>query len=212
MTARPRTIIKICGLTHEEHVLATAEAGADLVGFVLWPSSVRALTRDRAIELAALAHARGLETVALVVDPSAADLADLHGFDRVQCHGRESCAVLASARVPSIKGFAFDAVALRAWDACTHAAWLLVDGSSGGGGAGFEHAALAALIRGVTKPVLLAGGLTPTNVATALRAVRTFGVDVSSGVERIRGVKDPELITAFCSAVRDADASITSPA
>jgi phosphoribosylanthranilate isomerase len=64
---------------------------------------------------------------------------------------------------------------------------------------------LVPFVRDLSKPVLLAGGLTPENVGDAIRIVRPYGVDVSSGVERERGIKDPDLIEAFCEAVRDAD-------
>lgn len=199
--------IKICGITHEEHLHAAAEAGADLVGLVLWPGSARALSRERAESLAALARTLRLESVALVVDAPEAELRGLDTFDRVQCHGAEPCAALASIAKPTIRGFPFTPEALRTWDDCRHVTWLLVDSARGGSGASFDHAAVAPHVAALRKPLLLAGGLTPDNVAGAIERVRPFGVDVSSGVERRRGAKDPELIRAFCAAARGASAS-----
>jgi phosphoribosylanthranilate isomerase len=87
---------------------------------------------------------------------------------------------------------------------------ILVDGSWGGEGEAFEWAKLQNLTVVPEKPIILAGGLTPENVGEAIRTVRPFAVDVSSGVERERGVKDHGLIRAFCAAVQEADASLGS--
>jgi phosphoribosylanthranilate isomerase len=199
-----RLRIKICGVTREEHIDAAAESDADLVGLVLADGSPRRLSLDRATALAAHARSRGLESVALVVDADATLVAALSAFERVQFHGTEPCAALAASPRPTIRGFAFAPAALAAWDACPHVQWLLVDGPAGGGGRAFDHAALAALRPTVRKPILIAGGLAPQTVAAAIAATRPFGVDVSSGVERTRGEKDPELIRAFCRAAREA--------
>ena len=86
-----------------------------------------------------------------------------------------------------------------------HVEILLIDGSSGGRGEVFRHEELAALMPQIDKPVVLAGGLTPQNVGAAIRAVRPFAVDVSSGVETSAGVKDADLMRAFCEAVGGAD-------
>ncbi len=199
--------IKICGVTHEEHVFAAAENGADFVGLVLWPQSPRAVTIDRAQTLADVARLRGLEVVVLLVDPNNSTLAACSFADRVQCHGSEDCEFLGGITRPTIKGFPFDVGSLHAWDACPHVGALLVDGPRGGGGESFCHADLAPHIGRLTKPLFLAGGLRPSTVAAAMAAVRPFAVDVSSGVERTRGIKDPELIRAFCRAVRESDVS-----
>ena len=104
-----------------------------------------------------------------------------------------------------IKGFHFDPDELMRWNDCPHIDILLVDGSAGGLGEGFDHEALAALMPKITKPVIVAGGLRSDNVAQAIRAVRPFAVDVSSGVESAPGVKDPELVRQFCAAVAAVD-------
>lgn len=200
-----RTSIKICGLSRASEVVVAAESGADLVGFVLAPRSPRAIPLEEALALAEVARGLGVASVALVVDPGPERLAALAAFDRVQFHGDERCEALASSPRPTIRGFAYSAEALRRWEACGHADWLLVDGASGGGGRGFDHTEIAALRPSVSKPILLAGGLDAENVALAITRVRPFGVDVSSGVEAERGRKDPERIRRFCAAVREAD-------
>ena len=207
-TTAHRTRIKICGVTEPEHVAAVAEAGADLIGFVLHPRSPRALSLDRAMLLAEAAGARGLERVALVVD-AGPDLlraiAEAGLFDRLQYHGSERCDHLLATALPAIKGFPFSSEALASWNACPNAAWILVDGARGGGGEAFDHRVLQPLTPTISKPWLLAGGLTAATVGEAIRTLRPWGVDVSSGVERARGIKDPERIAAFCEAVRAAD-------
>ncbi|TVS08458.1 MAG: N-(5'-phosphoribosyl)anthranilate isomerase, partial [Phycisphaerales bacterium] len=97
---------------------------------------------------------------------------------------------------------------LQRWEEVDEVDTILVDGSAGGEGVAFDWSLLNAAIErtGVRKPIVLAGGLTPENVGGAIRAVRPWAVDVSSGVERERGVKDTGLIEAFCRAVREADA------
>ncbi len=209
-----RLRIKICGVTEPDHVAAVAESGADLIGFVFHPPSPRAVTLERAALLAEAAGARGLERVALVVDPEPSLLRAIAAtgqFDRVQFHGGESARAIGAARTsagldrPTIKGFRFSPTALSAWNASDAVDWLLLDGPSGGGGEPFDHRTLQPLVATITKPWLLAGGLTPESVGEAIDRLRPWGVDVSSGVERQRGVKDPERIAAFCRAARAAE-------
>ena len=195
-------LIKICGVTHEEHIAAASEEGANLVGVVLWPGSPRHVPRDRALQLANVARSRRLESVALVVDSDPSLAADFVHFDRVQFHGRQVCADLAGCPRPTIRGFAFSPETLRTWLDCPHAEWLIVDSPRGGSGEPFPYETLLALRDAITKPWLLAGGLTPETVASAITRVQPGGVDVSSGVEQTRGVKDPERIRSFCRAVR----------
>jgi phosphoribosylanthranilate isomerase len=99
-----------------------------------------------------------------------------------------------------MRGFAFSPAAVRRWDACAAVDTLVVDGPRGGGGRGFDHAALAPMVPGLLARVLLAGGLAPGSVRAAIDAVRPWGVDVSSGVERERGTKDAGLVADFCLA------------
>jgi phosphoribosylanthranilate isomerase len=214
---RTLRILKICGVTHAEHVHAAAEHGATHVGCVLVERSPRALTLDHACGLAREAKERGLATVALVADADAALRATLgvvqrteRPFDLVQCHGEEregACALMAAeVGLPIIRGFAFSPAELRRWDHAPSIDMMLADGPRGGSGGGFDHAALAAILddetNPVRRPVVLAGGLDPRNVGAAISTVRPYGVDVSSGVERTRGVKDVRLIAAFLTAAR----------
>ena len=101
-----------------------------------------------------------------------------------------------------IKAIPFDADAVRAWDEHPDVEVLLVDGPSGGGGMRFDHAALAAILPELAKPVVIAGGLDPEIVGDVVRDLGPFGVDVSSGVESSRGVKDHDRIRAFVAAAR----------
>ncbi len=140
--------------------------------------------------------------------PSAA-----HRRSWCQLHGAvDQAALVELARTQRIvRGFPFEPGAVDRWDADPAVDALLIDGSPGGEGASFDHAALAAIMDRITKPVILAGGLTAENVGTAIRTVRPFAVDVSSGVESTPGQKDPELVHAFCAAVREADAATDGP-
>jgi len=198
-----RFLVKICGLLEPAHARVAIEAGADLVGVVLVPGSPRYATPERARAVRDAASGRAT-TVAVVADADAATLALAAGFDRVQFHGGESCDALAASPRPTIRAFPFTPAALAAWEACPHAAWLLADAPVAGGGAAFDHAALAAVRATARKPLLLAGGLDETNVAAAIRLVRPDGVDVSSGVEIRRGEKCPERIRRFVAAARAA--------
>lgn len=125
----------------------------------------------------------------------------------MQLHGNEAEPQIA--RIANnrhiIKGMRFDPAQVRRWDQVQHVNALLIDGPSGGGGEGFDHRALADMMRSISKPVILAGGLTTATVGEAIRTVGPYGVDVSSGVETSRGVKDSTMIREFCAAVREAD-------
>ena len=95
--------------------------------------------------------------------------------------------------------------ALMNWDAMDEVGAILIDGSAGGGGQSFEWKRLPPMLDDVSKPIFLAGGLNAGNVGDAIRMVRPYAVDVSSGVEVEKGEKDADLIEAFCRAVRAAD-------
>ena len=108
-----------------------------------------------------------------------------------------------------IKAVRFDpatiAAELERWGALDEVAAILIDGSAGGLGVAFDWSQLAPHLESCPKEIILAGGLTPDNVGSAIRACHPWAVDVSSGVERAKGAKDPALIEAFCDAVREAD-------
>lgn len=211
-----RTRIKICGIRSAEAAEAAIDAGADMVGVVRVAGSPRHV---EVAEARALIDAVGgrVETVALFKDCEPAvvrEEARAIGVDAVQWYGPVSAAELAPLAV--IKPIAFDpagiVASIRLWaaapgDGVGHVRAVLIDTPSalgGGSGETFDWAALRAALDEAqpTLPIILAGGLTPHNVAEAVRAVQPWAVDVSSGVERERGVKDTGLIRAFCEAVR----------
>src|SRR5690606_4982654 len=192
---------------------AAAEAGADAIGFVFARSSPRRLEPAEAARLMADLPPF-LVTVGLFVDPgldefvAAEEQCPTH---YTQFHGNEPEPLVRQCGPDIIKAVRFSAGTIEAdlakWGRIEEVAAVLVDGSAGGMGEAFDWAALRQPAAASPKPVILAGGLTPQNVGDAIRAARPWAVDVSSGVERERGVKDSALIRAFCAAVREADAA-----
>lgn len=217
MTPARHLLIKICGLSTAESLDWAIDAGADLVGLVHFPKSPRHVDLARAGALAN--HARGrARVVVLLVDPDDALIDKVMAEampDFLQLHGRESPARVAAIRArierPVIKAIgissAGDVGATAAYDG---AANLLIfdakpprDASRPGGlGVSFDWSLLERVP--AKTPFLLSGGLHPTNVAEAIARVRPFGVDVSSGVESMPGVKDAIKIAAFIGAARAA--------
>ncbi len=207
-----RTRIKVCGLRTPGDVEAAVEAGADAVGFVFAPSSPRCIEPEAAADLACLLPPM-VQAVGLFVDRPAKEviaIAQDASLDLVQLHGREDQRTVDAVREhwPVIRAVRFAPEAVDAWAMSADIDVLLVDGSDGGGAQTFDWSALAAQRESIRVPLMIAGGLTPGNVGEAIRLVRPFAVDVSSGVESERGVKDPALIRAFCAAVREADRSM----
>ena len=210
-----RTRIKICGIRDLDTALVAAEAGADALGFVFAPGSPRTIDPDAALEIAT--YLPPLVTkVALLVDPTPDQITWLgrrFPFDLLQLHGRESPETVARCRMacgaPIVKAirYAPDTFEseLACWGACGDIDALLIDGGAGGEGVSFDWSKAAGPLEAFSHPVVLAGGLHAANVADAIRAIGPFAVDVSSGVERARGAKDPALIEEFCRAVREAD-------
>lgn len=220
-----RTRIKICGVRTPDMAEAAAEAGADAIGLVFAPRSPRLIS---VAEARAIIAAVGpfIDTVGLFVEP-APTLREEAGslpLSMLQLHGEFNPADLEAVGPRRVlKPIAFEgaeafAEAVARWQAVRERdprlAGLVVDtpdpsGVGGGTGRPFDWSALRSGVEsaGATMPILLAGGLTPDNVAEAVRVVRPWAVDVSSGVERQRGEKDPARIRAFCEAVREADAS-----
>jgi len=208
----PRTRIKVCGIRDADAALAAAEAGADAVGFVFVRSSPRSIEPEAAFEIMS-ALPPMVSSVGVFMNHSLdafSDIEEICPTTLSQLHGNESETLVRQCGPGVIRGIRYDAATIAAelarWDALDEVDAILVDGSAGGEGTAFDWAGLAAALENVSKPIFLAGGLTPENVGEAIRAVRPYGVDVSSGVERERGVKDCALIGAFCEAVRRADA------
>jgi phosphoribosylanthranilate isomerase len=201
------TRIKICGIRSVETAEVAVEAGADAIGLIVGVTgSPRSIPLAQAVAIAK-ALPPSVMRVAVARNPEP-DLAERWPGLWVQLHGDEDEALVAhfAREKHVIRGLRFDEQQLLRWNACRHVELLLVDGSEGGRGKSFRHDDLVALMPQIVKPVVLAGGLTPENVGAAIRTVRPFAVDVSSGVESAPGVKDHDLIRRFCAAVAEADA------
>jgi phosphoribosylanthranilate isomerase len=205
-----RTRIKICGVRSLEIAQAAAAAGADAIGLVRVTASPRYVDAPTA-ESIARSLPPLLDAVTVVCDQRIeALLACSTGI--IQAHGREDEAYLSALRaslprVSIVRAIPFEARAVRQWAACPLIDAMLIEGAAPGRGIGFAHEELANVLSEITKPVILAGGLTAANVGEAIRAVRPHAVDVSSGVELSPGIKEPGLIHEFCAAVREADAA-----
>jgi phosphoribosylanthranilate isomerase len=213
--------IKICGLSTAESLDVALEEGADMVGFVFFPPSPRHLGFEPARRLGARVNGRA-QKVALSVDAGDAELAGLIDAlkpDLLQLHGKESpervAVVRARFRLPVMKALPIetraDLSSIRLY--ANVADRLLFDARApqeatrpGGLGKPFDWHLLEAVDAGV--PFMLSGGLDPDNVAEALRITRAPGVDVSSGVERAPGEKDPDKIRAFIRAARQGVAQV----
>ncbi|MCC6677413.1 MAG: phosphoribosylanthranilate isomerase [Phycisphaerales bacterium] len=206
-----RTRIKICGIRDVEAARAAVESGVDALGFMFVKSSPRYIVPESAWEILS-ALPPMVSTVGVFADAPVDQFCDIEEMcptNYVQLHGQEPESVVKRCGPNVIKGVRFDAATieeeLRRWEAVEEVEAVLVDGSAGGQGTAFDWTALAPLADRAQVPIILAGGLTAENVGEAIRAVRPFAVDVSSGVEREKGVKDADLIGAFCDAVREAD-------
>ncbi|MDP4992017.1 MAG: phosphoribosylanthranilate isomerase [Marivita lacus] len=211
----PGIRVKICGLTRPEDVIAVAEAGAAYSGFVFFPKSPRNLSIDAARALA-LDVPVGVAKVALVVNADDALLdaiTDAVPLDMLQLHGDEPPERVSEVRarygLPVMKAVGVaDAEDVAALDAYSEVAdQILVDAKPpkhadlpGGNGVSFDWRLIAA--RRWSVPWMLAGGLTPDNVAEAIALTGAKQVDVSSGVEAAPGVKDAVLIRDFVTATR----------
>jgi phosphoribosylanthranilate isomerase len=204
-----RTRIKICGITRTGDARAAADAGADAIGLVFYPPSPRYLSVERAVEIRDALPAF-VQTVALFVNPDAAQVAQVIGRVKpamLQFHGEENPQFCAQFGMPFVKACRVSAGVdlleyLRPFSSA--AAWLLDSHVEEYGGVGerFDWS-LAPVHR--ERPLILSGGLEAGNVADAIRRVRPWGVDVSSGVESAKGIKDAAKISAFIAEVRNAD-------
>lgn len=202
--------VKICGLSTPETVAAAVDAGADALGFVFAPGSARTVEPAWVRELVAEVPA-GIETVAVFRNQDIdVVLATAHaaGVGAIQLHGDESLADIDRVRSAGFATLrAFSAQDYAALDDAQRAAWagerILLDAVEPGAGQAFDPSVLAG--RSPEGFWLLAGGLTVDNVAALLHASGASGVDVSSGVESSRGVKDVGLIRSFIAEVRPAE-------
>ncbi|HVZ94085.1 MAG TPA: phosphoribosylanthranilate isomerase [Phycisphaerales bacterium] len=206
-----RTRIKICGIKDIETAMVAAECGADAIGLVFVKLSPRYVEPEQAWEIVTYLPPF-VTSVGLFVNakPDAIDeVREQCPFDQVQLHGDESEPVVRACGPRVIKAVKFDAATIEhellRWNNFREVDAVLVDGGSGGEGVALDWEALAKVREASSHPIILAGGLTPENVGEAIRIVEPWAVDVSSGVEKEKGVKDHALIAAFCDAVREAD-------
>jgi phosphoribosylanthranilate isomerase len=209
-----RTRIKICGLTREADVDTAVAAGADAIGLMLYPQSARFVTSERAAALARRLPPFVTPVLVLVnatPDAIAAGLAAVpHAL--LQFHGDETPADCDAPGRPYLRAVRM-APGLDLLDLAArfpHAAGLLLDAhveGYGGGGKVFDWSLIPG---GVPAPVVLSGGLNPASVTDGIARVRPWAVDVSSGVESAKGVKDAGLMRRFCEAVRQTDARLAA--
>lgn len=218
-----RTRIKICGVKDVKTAMAAVDAGADAIGLVFVEKSPRYVTISEATEIAS-ALPPFVEPVGLFVDAPADEIkrtASKVGLSTIQLHGHESISTLdelSGYHVIRAKAFDLDYIEdLRPWDKHPAVRALLLDtppssttGLTGGSGEPFDWNQLMRIPQPLfEKPIILAGGLNPDNVAYAMGSYfPIYAVDVSSGVESSRGVKDEKLIQKFCDAVRSRDYGI----
>jgi phosphoribosylanthranilate isomerase len=217
-----RTRIKICGITRVEDGVAAAHAGADAIGVVFWRGTPRCVDFARAREIA-LAVPPFVSVVGLFVDPTVDEVAAALAavpFDALQFHGDETPEFCRRFGRPYLKAIAVrEGLDLLEYAArFGDAAGLLFDAYRegdlpGGTGHAFDWSRLTPDVRAcLTRPLMLSGGLDPDNVGRAIRELRPWAVDVSSGVEERgpdgkprRGLKDHARIAAFVQGVRNAD-------
>ena len=199
MTPDP-IFIKICGMTRLTDALHAVDQGATALGFIFWPRSPRAVSLERAAEIVAELPS-SITTVGVFVNEPIDGIRAIvarTGINTVQLHGDEPPAYADALEWPLIRAVDADDVdeACAAWSGQTA---LLLDTIDpirrGGTGVPVDWARAAGVAR--TRKLVLAGGLTPENVASAIRAVRPYGVDVSSGVELAPGVKDFDKVARF---------------
>lgn len=188
-------LVKICGITNVEDALAAVEAGADALGLNFWPGSPRYVTPERARQILSVVPG-GVLKVGVLVEETAAPVA---GLDVLQWHGE-------GRRFPAGRWWRAVAAgeAIRETiETCPDAEAFLVDTPAGQARGGTGRTFDWSLAAGLEVKVILAGGLSPENVAAALTAARPWGVDACSRLERAPGVKDHARMRAFVRAVRE---------
>lgn len=202
--------VKVCGVTRLEDARGAWEAGADALGLNFYARSPRCVDVATAALLARTRPPLGA-VVGVFVNASPDDIrvkVRECGLTAVQLHGDEPPGACSGYGVPVIKALRVqgpdDVARARTYLGVGDVAGLLLDGAApgyGGGGVGFDWSLVAGL-SGHGVPVLVAGGLKPSNVAEAVRATRPYGVDVASGVESAPGIKDMDAVRAFVRAAK----------
>ncbi len=210
-------IVKVCGVRTPEIAEVAVEAGADWLGLVLVSDSPRYV--DDAAARAVCRQVRGRAgLIGVMVGPSASDcdeVAQRYGLAAVQVHGDAALSLAWEASVPIIRGINVRDPRAAFVDGWWPDCLVLLDSAPqedddlpGGTGLRVDEAAATALAR--HRAVILAGGLTPANVAAAVETVRPYGVDASSGLESAPGVKNTQLVAAFVQAARNSAAAAVS--
>jgi phosphoribosylanthranilate isomerase len=208
------TRIKICGITRMQDVQAVAASGADALGLVFYEKSPRHVTVQQAVQLAA-AVPPFVTAVGLFVNPTVEEVCEVLSnvpLDVLQFHGEEQPLFCAQFGRPWIKAIrvkdGVDLVQCAARYAAAQGLLLdaFVEGTHGGTGASFD---LGLIPHGLPLPVVLSGGLNADNVAEAVRQARPYAVDVSSGVEASKGIKDAAKIAAFIKEVKNVDLQLS---
>lgn len=209
MKLYPNIRIKICGLTRVEDAVAAMEAGADAIGLVFYAKSPRVVTIEKAREIA-LAVGPFVTVTGLFVDADPKEVAGVLArvpLQLLQFHGDESIAYCESFHRPYLKALRMkpDLNLDQVINQYSSAVGILLDayrsGIPGGTGESFDWSRVPQVS---SRPLVLAGGLHPDNVADAIKSTRIYGVDVSGGVESSPGIKDPEKIQAFIQRARQA--------
>ena len=197
--------LKVCGITRLTDALHAVNQGASALGFVFWPKSPRYVTAEQAAAIIRELPPTLMTIGVFVNEPVDGIRATVEtaGLTTVQLHGDEPPAYADALPWPLLRSLALSDVPLTAWPIETTVVLDAVDPlTRGGTGRTIDWNAAAEVARG--RKVILAGGLTAENVATAIATVKPFGVDVSSGVEEAPGVKDFDKVTRFLANARAA--------
>ncbi len=209
---RPDFVVKICGITRLEDGAEAVAGGADWLGFIRWPGSKRYQDIDECVELMRRLRAVAdspFEAVGVYVNAELDTIeneCERLGLDRIQLHGDEPAEFAARLSRPVVKAIRVrDAASLSQADAfadCDLLTDAYVPDQPGGTGRSYDHRLVEELVS--RRRVIVSGGLRPENVGEVIRALRPWGVDVSSGVERAPGVKDHARLRTFLTEARQA--------
>jgi phosphoribosylanthranilate isomerase len=205
------TIVKICGIKTLPNALTAIEAGADYLGFNFYPKSIRFIEKSTCAEITSVLKREHpqIKLVGVFVNSSVEEIKDILQtcqLDLAQLHGDETPEIFAQLAPHAFRAFRGIPESNAGYERDEVPAMLIdaaIKGIYGGSGVTADWTAASELAK--QYPLLLAGGLTPENVADAVRQVQPWGVDVASGVESAPGAKDAEKISTFVNAVREVE-------